>query len=193
MNDPEQSKALVTTEIRVPATLDPAAGSANPFGRAIARRRLSDLNFLPSSRQIKQSGVTDLRDGHRRRLRPSSRLHAPFESGRTIRPAARNYSRRTPTRSQRSVQLDSLSTQFLPPAINFARTRLRPAFLLVDSSVQINFASLQIMQRTSRRRQRALGSHHNVTTADPCDVPGNDYLAAGRQSAVAPQTLLFNG
>ena len=35
MNDPEQSKALVTTEIRVPATLDPAAGSANPFGRAI--------------------------------------------------------------------------------------------------------------------------------------------------------------
>ena len=58
MNDPEQSKALVTTEIRVPATLDPAAGSANPFGRAIVRRRLSDLNFLPSSRQIKQSGVT---------------------------------------------------------------------------------------------------------------------------------------
>jgi hypothetical protein len=45
MNDPEQSKALVTTEIRVPATLDLAAGSANPFGRAIvvppfvARRR----------------------------------------------------------------------------------------------------------------------------------------------------------
>jgi hypothetical protein len=46
MNDPEQSKALVSTEIRVPATLDPAAGSANPFGRAIARRRLSDLNFF---------------------------------------------------------------------------------------------------------------------------------------------------
>jgi hypothetical protein len=35
MNDPEQSKALVTTEIRVPATLDPTVGSANPFGRAI--------------------------------------------------------------------------------------------------------------------------------------------------------------
>jgi hypothetical protein len=36
MTDPEQSKALVTIEIRVPSTtLDPAAGSANPFGRAI--------------------------------------------------------------------------------------------------------------------------------------------------------------
>jgi hypothetical protein len=35
MNDPEQSKALVTTEIRIQATLDPGAGSANPFGRAI--------------------------------------------------------------------------------------------------------------------------------------------------------------
>src|SRR5271155_5588013 len=35
MNDPDESKALVATEIRVPATLDPAAGSTNPFGRAI--------------------------------------------------------------------------------------------------------------------------------------------------------------
>ena len=35
MNDPDESKALVATKIRVPATLDPAAGSTNPFGRAI--------------------------------------------------------------------------------------------------------------------------------------------------------------
>ena len=52
-----------------------------------------------------------------------------------------------------------------------------------------SYRPLPSREKPSRRRRRALGSHHNVTTADPCDMPGNDYLAAQRQSAVAPQTL----
>jgi len=79
MNDPEQSKAPVTTEIRVPATLDPAAGSANPFVRTIvvphvvahARDRAARCFAAPSK-------TTDNRAAYQRACalffeRPSSR------------------------------------------------------------------------------------------------------------------------